>query len=74
MTNEERAGLPILWFEDADALDAWFAAEPRSSKGFWLRMAKKGSGVPSISKPDAIDAALCHGWTASRTDTTTTTG
>lgn len=62
MSGETRAGLPILRFADADAFDAWLAAEPRTSGGFWLRLAKKGSDMRSVSKPDAIDAALCHGW------------
>lgn len=25
-------------------------------------MAKAASGIPSVSKREAIDAALCHGW------------
>ncbi len=62
MSGETRAGLPILRFADAAAFDAWLAAEPRTSGGCWLRLAKKGSDMRSVSKPDAIDAALCHGW------------
>jgi uncharacterized protein YdeI (YjbR/CyaY-like superfamily) len=27
-----------------------------------LRLAKKASGIVSVSKSEAIDAALCHGW------------
>ena len=30
--------------------------------GAWLRFAKKGAGVASLTKAEAIDAALCHGW------------
>ncbi|PXA96450.1 hypothetical protein DMC47_17575 [Nostoc sp. 3335mG] len=56
------AGLPIIGFADAAAFDAWLAAEPRSSKGLWLKLAKKGSGIASLSKAEAIDAALCQGW------------
>lgn len=59
---ETRAGLPIIGFADAAALDSWLAAEPRSSKGFWLKLAKKGAGFASVSKAEAIDIALCHGW------------
>jgi uncharacterized protein YdeI (YjbR/CyaY-like superfamily) len=62
MDAEMRAGLPIIGFEDAAAFDAWLAREPRDSKGIWLKLAKKGAGVASISKAEAIDAALCHGW------------
>ena len=28
----------------------------------WLRIAKKGAGVRSVSYPEAVDAALCFGW------------
>lgn len=62
MNIEMRSGLSIIGFEDAVAFDAWLAAEPRTSKGLWLKLAKKGTKVASLSKADAIDAALCHGW------------
>ena len=62
MDEEERAGLPVMGFADAAAFEAWLAAEPRTTKGLWLKLAKKGSAVACVSKADAIDAALCHGW------------
>lgn len=60
--TELRAGLPIMRFETASAFDAWLLAEPRASKGIWLKLAKKSAAIAGISKPDAIDAALCHSW------------
>ncbi|MDH7974333.1 YdeI/OmpD-associated family protein [Sphingomonas sp. AR_OL41] len=57
-----RAGLPIRAFADLAAWEAWLAAEPRSSSGVWLKLAKASAGVPSVSKAEAIDGALCHGW------------
>jgi len=60
--TEERAGLPILAFADAEALDRWLELQPASSPGMWIKFARKGSGIPTVSKTDAIDAALCHGW------------
>ncbi len=62
MKIEMRSGLPIIGFEDAATFGAWLAAEPRTSKGLWLKLAKKGAAVTSLSKAEAIDAALCHGW------------
>ena len=59
---EIRAGLPILAFADAAGFDAWLAAAPADSPGLWLRLAKDGSGQASLSKAEAIDIALCHGW------------
>lgn len=63
-----RGGLPVRAFEDAAAFEAWLAAEPRSSRGLWLRLAKKASGMASVTKAEAIDAALCHGWIDGQVD------
>jgi uncharacterized protein YdeI (YjbR/CyaY-like superfamily) len=65
---EMRDGLPILAFADGAALEAWLAREPRDSAGFWLKLAKKASGIASVSKAEAVDAALCHGWIDGRMD------
>lgn len=60
--TEERAGLPIIAFADADALDRWLESQPESAAGLWIKFAKAGSGIPSVTKAEAIDAALCQGW------------
>ena len=60
--TEERAGLPILAFADADALERWMEAQPADSPGAWIKLAKAGSGIASVSKAEAIDVALYHGW------------
>ena len=59
---EERAGLPIRAFADAAAWEAWLADQPRTSPGVWLKLAKASAGAASVSKAEAIDGALCHGW------------
>ena len=60
--DESRAGLPILGFPDRAALEAWLEADGGSSAGIWLKLARQGSGRASVSKAEAIDAALCFGW------------
>jgi uncharacterized protein YdeI (YjbR/CyaY-like superfamily) len=60
--TEERAGLPVIAFSDLAALERWLDAQPASSQGLWIKFAKAGSGITSVSKSEAIDAALCHGW------------
>ncbi|WEJ99313.1 MAG: YdeI/OmpD-associated family protein [Candidatus Sphingomonas phytovorans] len=65
---EERAGLPILSFADGEAWEGWLAAQPRDSKGVWLKLAKAHAGVLSVSKAGAIDGALCHGWIDGQSD------
>lgn len=59
---EERAGLPIMAFADEAALEAWLDEQPRDHKGIWLKLAKKGAGVASVTQKQAVDAGLCHGW------------
>lgn len=60
--DEERGGLPILLFPDQAALEAWLARQQRDHKGIWLKLAKKGSGVASVSQKEAVEAGLCFGW------------
>jgi uncharacterized protein YdeI (YjbR/CyaY-like superfamily) len=30
--------------------------------GIWLKIAKKASGIPTVTYAQALDEALCHGW------------
>lgn len=67
--NEMRAGLPILTFASEDEFRAWLAGEGAGlagegpgSPGAWLRLAKKGAPFATLTKAEAVDAALCHGW------------
>ena len=60
--TEERAGLPIIAFNDLAALERWLEGQPANSPGLWIKLAKAHSGIESVTKTEAIDAALCHGW------------
>ena len=53
--------LPIEHFVDASAWERWLEQHPEST-GVWLKIAKKDSGVASVSYSEALDVALCHGW------------
>ena len=59
---EERAGLPILPFTDAAALETWLEVQPDDHPGIWLKLAKRAAGVPTVSRAEAVDAGLCFGW------------
>lgn len=63
-----KADLPIRAFASSDAWEAWLYSEPRTSKGVWLKLAKSASGIASVSRQEAIDAALCHGWIDGQVD------
>jgi uncharacterized protein YdeI (YjbR/CyaY-like superfamily) len=54
--------LPVLAFKSLRAWEDWLAAQPAGSPGVWLKLAKKSAGVPSVTRQEAIDGALCHGW------------
>jgi hypothetical protein len=52
----------LLTFRDAATFDSWLTDQPEDAGGAWLRFAKKGAPEQTISKSDAIDCALAHGW------------
>jgi uncharacterized protein YdeI (YjbR/CyaY-like superfamily) len=52
----------ILFFASREALEEWLAENHDVSEGIWLKIAKKASGIRSVSYPEAIDVALCFGW------------
>src|SRR5690349_11040072 len=56
------ADLPTLSFASAEDFEQWLAAQPAASPGVWLKLAKKRPGVVALDYPQALDAALCHGW------------
>ena len=55
------ADLPVLPFADGDVWEAWLIANA-ASKGLWLKIAKKDSGIATVTYRQALDVALCHGW------------
>jgi len=54
--------LPIKTFATAAAWETWLAERHASSAGLWLKIAKKASGIASVTYDEALDAALCFGW------------
>ena len=54
--------LPIALFASPGELEAWLEANHGDSPGLWLKIAKKGSGVASVSYAEALELALCFGW------------
>ena len=53
--------LPVLPFADSNAWEAWLVANA-ASKGLWLKIAKKDSGIATVTYDQALEVALCHGW------------
>jgi uncharacterized protein YdeI (YjbR/CyaY-like superfamily) len=59
-------GLPRVSFASAAEWEAWLEENHDSSPGVWLKIAKKGRGIPSVTIAEALDACLCFGWIDSR--------
>jgi len=57
-----RASGPIRLFATQAAWAGWLEKNHRKSAGLWLRLAKKGSGLRSITYGEALQVALCYGW------------
>jgi uncharacterized protein YdeI (YjbR/CyaY-like superfamily) len=52
----------IVAFKSAAKWEAWLAKNHAVSDGIWLRFFKKDSGVASVTHAEALDEALCYGW------------
>lgn len=58
----EIAELPTLPFESKKKWADWLAKQHDKSAGVWLKLAKKDSGIRSVTRDEALDVALCYGW------------
>jgi uncharacterized protein YdeI (YjbR/CyaY-like superfamily) len=54
--------LPIHSFPSVTGLEQFYEANHATSPGFYLKLAKKSSGIASVSPSDAVETALCFGW------------
>ncbi len=55
-----------ILFADAAAFEAWLEAHEGAAE-VWVKFAKKGSGVVSVTYDEALEAALCFGWIDGKT-------
>lgn len=58
--------LPVLEFSDIKKFHNWLDMHCQISKGVWLKISKKSSGIQSISYEEALDESLCYGWVDSQ--------
>ena len=54
--------LEIVLFADPGELEEWLEENATDSAGLWLKIAKKGAPVPSVTYDEAVELALCFGW------------
>lgn len=53
---------PVLLFASRKAWEAWLAEQHAAADGLWLKLAKKGSGIDSVTRAEALEVALTYGW------------
>jgi uncharacterized protein YdeI (YjbR/CyaY-like superfamily) len=59
--------LPVLDFADQAALETWLE-EHGSAPGVYVKLAKKGAGVPSVTYAELVESCLCFGWIDGRSN------
>jgi len=60
--------LPIMPFASLEAWEAWLEEHHTTSEGLWLKIAKSGSDLETVSMAEALEVALCYGWIDSQAD------
>ncbi len=54
--------LPISAFETQQDWEAWLEEHHTNTKGIWLKLAKKDTGIASVSYAEAVEGAFCSAW------------
>ena len=54
--------LAVLSFPDKESWASWLTDNHASAHGVWLKIAKKGTGIPTVTYAEAVELALCYGW------------
>jgi uncharacterized protein YdeI (YjbR/CyaY-like superfamily) len=49
-------------FVDASAWEVWLEGHHDERDGVWIKIAKKASGVASVTAAEGTEVALCFGW------------
>jgi uncharacterized protein YdeI (YjbR/CyaY-like superfamily) len=62
-------GWAVLPFQTGQAFEAWLDTHHAHQPGLWVKFAKKGRRIASISVPEAIEVAMCFGWVDSKMHT-----
>jgi uncharacterized protein YdeI (YjbR/CyaY-like superfamily) len=56
------ADLPTLTFASQADWEFWLEAQHAQARGVWIKIAKKATGIPSVTHAEALESALCFGW------------
>ena len=55
-------GLAERSFETSEAWAAWLEEHHGEPDGLWLKIAKKASGIATVTHAEALEVALAFGW------------
>ena len=58
----EPTDLPVLHFADQAALEEWLEEHHETAPGLYVKLAKKGTGIPSVNWEEMVEVLLCFGW------------
>lgn len=53
---------PIIAFATTAEFRQWLTQHHADHPGLWIKIAKKASGIPTVTYAEALDEALCFGW------------
>jgi uncharacterized protein YdeI (YjbR/CyaY-like superfamily) len=51
-----------VYFDSREVWEAWLDEHHATAPEAWVKIAKKASGIPSVSYDEAVEVALCYGW------------
>jgi uncharacterized protein YdeI (YjbR/CyaY-like superfamily) len=54
--------LPTQTFASQADWETWLEAQHVSARGVWIKIAKKATGILSVTHAEALESALCYGW------------
>ncbi|GAA3491623.1 YdeI/OmpD-associated family protein [Streptomyces cremeus] len=55
-------GVEVRAFLDGKAFESWLEDNFDCQEGVWVKVAKKKSGIPSVTDDELVDTGLCFGW------------
>ncbi|MFD3696121.1 YdeI family protein [Streptomyces sp. NPDC058646] len=59
---DEIDGVEVVAFADGAAFEDWLAGHHTRQEGVWIKVAKKRSGIPTVTDDELVDIGLCYGW------------
>lgn len=62
MSAAKKGQTPARLFATQRDWASWLETNHTNQDGIWLRIAKKDSGLKSVTYAEAIETALCYGW------------